>query len=386
MPYVVFGLISYSAMLTTIVLGSKPKFIDLNIGLPKVYQIHMFTAIFIVITMNLHKLGFSSFGMIGFFGEAASFIFTVIIVFSMIYYTRMITKYIPLLQKVKTLMENYIKHEWSLWVHRLCLVATLFVFMHVSLIDYIRNIPYFYPLFVIYSLIAFIFYALYLKEFYLQKTNATLINLRPLDQEIHELVFQLDQTIENYIPGQFVFISFPKQSKLKEAHPFSIVSIDKSHKQLTFGILDNGDFTNQLSLLSSGEPAILSKSYGILPELIQQANPQRPLVILIGGIGITPFVSLLKNVPTETYIYYSVKLEKQFIYTDEINHWKLDSKVHVVEQKERITLEQIKHDVTHFEQAQFILAGPAAMNDAFTKQLEDVDISMDQIFCENFSW
>lgn len=152
------------------------------------------------------------------------------------------------------------------------------------------------------------------------------------------------------------------------------------------GILDNGDFTNQLSLLSSGESAILSKSYGILPKIIQQADPQRPLVILIGGIGITPFVSLLKNVPTETYIYYSVKAENQFMYTDEIGQWKLDSKVHVVEQKERITLEQIKQDVPHFEQAQIILAGPAAMNGAFTKQLEDMDFAMDQIFCENFSW
>lgn len=384
--FVVFGLIAYSAMLSTIVLGSKPKFLDKRIGLPQVYQVHMFSAIFILITMNLHKVGLKASGLVGFFGEMASVIFSLVIVFSAIYFTRMLTRLFPPIQKVKDFAEEHLKHEVVIWGHRFTLIGTLAVFIHASLIDYIRAIPYFYPLFVLYTLITFIIFGLYVKDFYFKPTNAKLLNKLSLDTDIHQFTLQMNGDLDYYQPGQFVYLSFPSLNGLKEAHPFSIVEVDKDQKQMTLAVLENGDFTQLLPSVPDNEPATISKAFGLLPDLIQQADPDRPLVILIGGIGITPFVSLLKQVPGEAHVYYSVKADKDILFRDQLKEWQAQPNLHLTQQQKRLDLDQVKQDLVNLDQGQFIIAGPPAMNDSFNKQLIEMGVPKDQIFCENFSW
>ena len=70
--------------------------------------------------------------------------------------------------KIKKILEKIFKHELSMWIHRLNLVAALLAFLHVLLIPYIRSIIPFTILVILYTVIAFGAYGHYAYNKYLK--------------------------------------------------------------------------------------------------------------------------------------------------------------------------------------------------------------------------
>jgi len=96
-----------------------------------------------------------------------------------------------------------------------------------------------------------------------------------------------------YEEGQYVFVLIPAVS-LYQWHPFSISSAP--HEQnFTLHIKDSGGFTHKLrELAGKGEirRIFVDGPYGNLTMNIQQ---YKVIVLVAGGIGVTPMISILKS-------------------------------------------------------------------------------------------
>jgi predicted ferric reductase len=92
-------------------------------------------------------------------------------------------------------------------------------------------------------------------------------------------------------PGQFVYVSFDADAVNKEPHPFSISSPPEA-AHLRISIKQLGDWTQDVAQIKPGKSGRVWGPYGHFTKLAL-AQPLMPLVMIGGGIGITPFLSLV---------------------------------------------------------------------------------------------
>lgn len=137
------GSIAYVWFLVAILLATRPHWLDRLIGLPSVYMVHGLLSVLAIGLAVLHKVGTHSGGMIKTTGDLALIIFIALMAYSMVFMAGWLTSRLPVLDQLKRWLEHVFKHELSVWLHRLNLIAVVLVFIHVQLIGYITVIhPY----------------------------------------------------------------------------------------------------------------------------------------------------------------------------------------------------------------------------------------------------
>ena len=116
-----------------------------------------------------------------------------------------------------------------------------------------------------------------------------------------------------FSPGQFFYFRFFSDCVGKEEHPFT-VSSSPMGKELSVTVKKEGNYTEHLSALKRGDYVWIDGPYG----LFSPVPDGRQKLFIAGGIGITPFLSVLKDweikgVPFSTVLLWSVKLENDII-------------------------------------------------------------------------
>lgn len=91
-------------------------------------------------------------------------------------------------------------------------------------------------------------------------------------------------------PGQYVFLRNPQSSHPDEDHPFSIASSPLQTGSLEFCIKSLGDWTKELENMSLGSLLHLSEPHGSFTWDTSILHG----VFLLGGIGISPIMSMLR--------------------------------------------------------------------------------------------
>ncbi len=136
--------------------------------------------------------------------------------------------------------------------------------------------------------------------------NTTEVTLTPKGQKLR------------HQPGQFLFVRFPRDRALDEAHPFTISSAP-GESDIRLSIKASGDFTRSLyQQLSEGAEALVEGAYG----LFQYQNGGPKQIWIAGGIGITPFLSFLRRgaINREVDFYYTVRTREEALFLDEIEN------------------------------------------------------------------
>lgn len=152
------GVISYAWMLAAIYLSTKPHWVDRWVGLSHLYVIHGILSLLAILLALFHKELDPSQGLIKSTGEAALIIFLAVAAFSMLFLSGWLTSRIKILDFIKKKLESYLKHEQSIWIHRLMLLATALIFIHVLLIPEVTQNKFFVSLFSFVSLIVMSLY------------------------------------------------------------------------------------------------------------------------------------------------------------------------------------------------------------------------------------
>lgn len=191
-------------------------------------------------------------------------------------------------------------------------------------------------------------------------------------------------------PGQFLFVRFPGDRALDESHPFTISSAP-GEAALRLTIKASGDFTRALfQNLRPGMEAVLDGGYG----LFQPARSRAKQIWIAGGIGITPFLSLLRHgqLDGEIDFYYTVRTREEALFLDEIEaaakqHPKFRAFVRFSLESGSLTVEEILQNAgADFRNREVYLCGPLGMLHAYSEKFQALGLAADQIHFEEFNF
>lgn len=113
-----------------------------------------------------------------------------------------------------------------------------------------------------------------------------------------EKIWQITMKPENdnekfsFLPGQFAFVSFENPDIPQEQHPFTIASAPSDSSSLQFLIKASGDYTDKLDVVKVGNKARVSGPFGVFSPFRHEITS---LIMIAGGIGITPMLSTLRQ-------------------------------------------------------------------------------------------
>lgn len=199
----------------------------------------------------------------------------------------------------------------------------------------------------------------------------------------------------SFKPGQFCFLRLDLRG-LHARHPFTIASAPEE-EELRFTIKLKGRFTKIASSLMSGESIYVDGPFGIFTPPIN-----RDIVCIAGGVGITPFMSIIKNRIINNGInslilFYACKDPENLIYFNELNtmNYPWLKIVYVLENSNNfdkpyesgfISANILKKYVPNIDNKLYYICGPEPMKDAVIGQLLSLGVSRSYIKKEDFFW
>jgi len=198
-----------------------------------------------------------------------------------------------------------------------------------------------------------------------------------------------------YQPGQFMIWRFLDQERWWQAHPFSI-SVAPGGRYLRFTCKQLGDFTRSLSNLKPGTWVSIDGPHGNFTA----SRLSRPKVLLIaGGVGITPIRSMLEQLPAgvkNVALVYAARTQADLVLRREIEALAARSGATVRYILSDETAPGLAHGilddanlrrlVPDATSREVMLCGPPPMMDAVTATLERQGLSRHLIHTERFAY
>ena len=215
--------------------------------------------------------------------------------------------------------------------------------------------------------------------------------------------FDISGTNFNFKPGQyavFTLINPPLTDEEGNIRNFSIASSPKNKNQIMIASrMRNTAFKNSLKSIKIGTKVKIS---GPLGSFTLHENNKKPAVFLAGGIGITPFRSMIEFAAQEKlshkiYLFYSNKTPKSTAFLKDLEDFSKKNKnfkfiptVTEYEGKDwkyefgRCNIEMIKKYVKDIKKPIYYSAGPPGMVAAMKAMLLESGIKEDNIKTEDF--
>lgn len=196
-------------------------------------------------------------------------------------------------------------------------------------------------------------------------------------------------------PGQFLYISLDSRALSRELHPFTISSPPEAAR-LRLSIKQMGDWTASIDRIAVGDTARIWGPYGLFSQPLYR-QPHHEVVMLGGGIGITPFLSILASAefarrPGRTWLIYAVSTPDEAVYTDELNALaerlpNVSVHVHIADEEgfvDRAYLARLVGRDHDWEDRLYLLCGPSDMSSAVSEFLRDAGAPATAIITEDF--
>ena len=196
--------------------------------------------------------------------------------------------------------------------------------------------------------------------------------------------------------GQFCFLRL-NQAKLYARHPFTIVS-SPGEAALCFIVKIQGRFTRALSELKPGDEIIVDGPFGVFTV----KNRAKDLVLIAGGVGLAPFISLIRDrlaaaTTQQVVLLYGAKTEVDLIYRQELDGIKQSwfKKVYILNDHSSglaageigyINQDIIEKYVKNISNSLFYICGPETMKVSLKKILAKLKVSRKNIIIEDFFW
>ncbi|RSX53655.1 hypothetical protein D2E25_0978 [Bifidobacterium goeldii] len=412
------GVVAYTWMLAAVYLACRPRWVDRTVGLPHMYMIHGVLAILAIVLAFLHQSLLPGAGaLISLTGHVGLYLFIAVAVWSLVFMAGWLTSRVAWLARLKRALERLFRHEMSVWLHRLNLVAIALIVIHVHAIDYIASNRSFLLLFDAATIAVFAYYAwssVSRRAFALRGRVASVRSIAPRVTELNVAIDNSASTTQpRWNPGDFAFIAFLGVRGMHELHPFSLTNSYAAEADgrdpsagappvMSFAIRADGDFTSKIASLKPGERVKVVPPYGRYAEFIKEHDAQTghatPLVLIAGGIGVTPLIGVLtayaggKNGTNGANgrgrivdFLYTARSERDVIYRDELQQF---GAAHAPNTRVRLTTGHANESLIApmiRPGAIYLIAGPMPMMDAVREILAQHGVASTDIYYEPFA-
>lgn len=223
------------------------------------------------------------------------------------------------------------------------------------------------------------------------------------DTIVLELADRRGRPVFGFRPGQYVMISYKNlKGGMEDKHAFSIASSPSDTACIRLGIKVLGGFTQGLAKLKPGAEVSVSGPFG---DFIFDEGKHRDVVMIAGGIGITPFLSAMKyatdnRLPNRLSLIYSNKTLASTLFYDEIKELEarnrnLRALFCVTEEKSlvarqgvvcsRISAPIIQNFLGSVDNKIFLTCGPLSFMNAIKDNLLMLGVNQERIEMEAFT-
>lgn len=148
------------------------------------------------------------------------------------------------------------------------------------------------------------------------------IESKPEAGNARSFYFELPNDIYSWVPGQYIALSFVDNDESHDnKHWFTIASAPATKKIQVTTRLTDSVFKNKLNSLKPGDEVIVTEAEG---DFVWKES-EKPIVFVAGGIGITPFHSILSaNPDIKAHLIY-VNRDENYVYKDQLEDIKLNN-------------------------------------------------------------
>jgi ferredoxin-NADP reductase len=195
----------------------------------------------------------------------------------------------------------------------------------------------------------------------------------------------------DYKPGQYMLVSLTVEGSLvTKPLSFSSSPTEKDYIEFTKKLTGH-PFSNVLDNMNIGDSAVISGPFGKMT-----FEEHEKVVLLSGGIGITPMISICKyctdmHLDSNIMLIYSNKTENDLVFKKELNEMMhINSNLKIVYTltcaseswigyKERISSKMIINEVPDYMERRFYICGPPEMVHSMEEMLASMNIPKEMV-------
>ncbi len=229
------------------------------------------------------------------------------------------------------------------------------------------------------------------------KYETTIQDVIPRTHDVTSYRFPKPKELE-YKPGQFFFVTIKQDDKELTKHfSFSTSPTETSYIEFTKKLTDH-EYSLALKAAKVGDWARIDAPYGKFT--FEGEYPK--IAMLCGGIGITPFISIIKNATDKNLsnkitLFYGCRTEEDVAFKTELEELEKKNsnlKVHFVLSQASsewkgatgfITAEMVQKELPDFKDTMFYACGPPPMVKAMEGLVEKLGLPKEQLKLELFT-
>ena len=328
-PALIAGICSFTWLCWQLVMAARLKHLDRIFGLDAIYRFHVLMGVAALALAGIHTSLMSELpgdSIQADLGGAGGSIVLYVLVFSAVFLTDFLVRRHPPLMKLRNAAAKvlHLGYGLSIWVHNLLLLGLALLLAHALLTPGRGLLPF--------KAILGAYFCLALGAYLERKVLRPGLALRRRPYVVTGVRPESDsvRTVElaptqgggiRHLPGQFLYFRPVSGALPPEEHPFTISSAPHSQGKLTITVKGLGDFTSALDRLRPGDKVAVDGPYGRFCH--HHAPRDRDLVFIAGGIGVTPFLSMLESLDAEGFkqramLIWSARSRKDLLRFDEL--------------------------------------------------------------------
>ncbi|MCL2456904.1 MAG: 4Fe-4S binding protein [Defluviitaleaceae bacterium] len=152
--------------------------------------------------------------------------------------------------------------------------------------------------------------------------RANIEKINKIDKNILEIAFKIKNSTVDFIPGQFILVNIKNNPKMNRAYSISGFEKEKDLLRVTVKKAPGGYGSDIVfNSLKEGDEVILE---GPLGHELTVDKTSKNILLVAGGIGVTPFIPILEDLSTDVgfngnvHFIYGVNKENELLYLDDI--------------------------------------------------------------------
>ena len=296
----IIGAMAFTWFMAQLVLSARIRWIERRFGLDRLLRVHALTPILAIVLAFVHKLTLEDLfeeNLKTQLGDAGLLVFASLSALALLFMGDLLVRWVKPFGVLRKRLATFgvFRYGAQRLLHNLAPIGAVPVFLHVMLSSSAR---YSLPVRLVYitgftvAAGAWLWHRV-LRPAWIRRRPFTVRDVIRETADIWTLrLSPAPGHSFRHEAGQFGFLRFLTGALTGEPHPFSLSSIPDESGTISMTIKDLGDFTHTIGQVKPGDKAVIDGPYGTF---VPSRHGHGKLVLLAGGVGITPMLSILAH-------------------------------------------------------------------------------------------